>query len=109
MRYVVVILLFLTIDHVVVAQSRFRVMHLNVENLFDCQHDSLKEDSEFLPDGFKHWTFTRYWKKLNQIAQTIAAVGEGQLPDIISLCEVENDSVMHALTRRSALRNCAKK
>lgn len=28
-----------------------------------------------------------------------------QLPDLIALCEVENDSVMHDLTKRSLLRN----
>ena len=31
------------------AQEPFRVMHYNVENLFDCRHDSLKQDEEFLP------------------------------------------------------------
>ena len=30
------------------AQQQFRVMEYNVENLFDCRHDSLKNDKEFL-------------------------------------------------------------
>lgn len=29
------------------AQHAFRVMEYNVENLFDCRHDSLKQDTEF--------------------------------------------------------------
>lgn len=29
------------------AQEPFRVMFYNVENLFDCQHDTLKNDYEF--------------------------------------------------------------
>ena len=33
-----------------------RVMWWNVENLFDCRHDSLKDDLEFLPESSRHWT-----------------------------------------------------
>ena len=29
------------------AQQTLRVMEYNVENLFDCRHDSLKNDSEY--------------------------------------------------------------
>lgn len=88
----------------------FTLMQLNCENLFDCRHDSLKNDLEFLPDGERHWTPYRYWKKLNQTARTIIACGETDngeagLPDLVALCEVENDSVMEALTRRSLLRH----
>ena len=27
----------------------FTMVELNCENLFDCRHDSLKEDTEYLP------------------------------------------------------------
>lgn len=86
------------------AQSLFRVMAYNVENLFDTRRDSLKQDKEFLPEGEKRWTNFRYWNKLNALSKVIAAVGEDHLADLIGVCEVENDSVMHDLTRRSALR-----
>ena len=33
----------------------FRVVSYNVENLFDCRHDTLKNDYEFLPDAMRHW------------------------------------------------------
>ncbi len=85
-------------------QRPFRVMFYNVENLFDCRHDSLKEDREFLPDGERKWTPFRYWRKLDALSKVVAAVGEERLPDLIGLCEVENDSVLFDLTRRSALR-----
>ena len=89
--------------------SIFTFVELNCENLFDCRHDSLKNDTEFLPDGSYHWTRTRYWRKLNRVGQTIIACGvkgqSWQLPDMVALCEVENDSVLHDLTRRSLLRN----
>ena len=89
--------------------SLFTFVELNCENLFDCRHDSLKNDTEFLPDGSYHWTRIRYWRKLNRVGQTIIACGvkgqSWQLPDMVALCEVENDSVLHDLTRRSLLRN----
>lgn len=31
--------------------SLFTFVQFNCENLFDCQHDSLKNDVEFLPTG----------------------------------------------------------
>ena len=89
--------------------SLFTFVELNCENLFDCRHDSLKNDTEFLPDGAYHWTRTRYWQQLDRIGQTILSCGvkeqTWQLPDMVALCEVENDSVLHDLTRRSLLRN----
>lgn len=82
-----------------------RVMWWNVENLFDCHHDSLKNDMEFLPEGSYHWTPSRFWHKIDNISRTIAAVAEdGDWPMIIGLCEVENDSALIALTRRGSLR-----
>lgn len=93
------------------------LVSLNCENLFDCHHDSLKNDTEWLPDGANHWSNTRYWRKLNNIGKEILACGEAgsdggesdaaawQLPDLVALCEVENDSVLVDLTRRSLLRN----
>lgn len=81
-----------------------RVMWYNVENLFDCQNDSAKNDEEFLPEGTHRWTPYRYWQKQKNLARVIAAVGNHRLPDIIGLCEVEGDSVLTDLTRRSPLR-----
>ncbi|MCD8182641.1 MAG: endonuclease/exonuclease/phosphatase family protein [Bacteroides sp.] len=82
----------------------FRIMSYNVENLFDCRHDTLKNDYEFLPDAMRHWNYSKYKKKLDAIARVIIAVGEWTPPALVALCEVENDSVMRALTRYSVLR-----
>lgn len=87
------------------AHAQHTVMSWNVENLFDCTHDSLKEDHAFLPDGDHQWTHFRYWKKLVRIARTIASVyPELGWPVLVGLQEVENDSVMRDLTRRTPLR-----
>lgn len=86
----------------------FTIVELNCENLFDCRHDSLKEDTEYLPNSYRHWTHYKYWEKLNHISQTIIACGENNdmfdLPDLVALTEVENDSVLFDLTKRSILR-----
>ena len=50
----------------VFAQTAFRVMFYNVENLFDCKHDTLKNDSEFLPNSMRSWHYGRYKQKINK-------------------------------------------
>ena len=82
----------------------FRIMSYNVENLFDCRHDTLKNDREFLPDAVRRWNYTKYKKKLNAIARVIIAAGKWTPPALVALCEVENDSVLRDLTRYSVLR-----
>ena len=39
--------------------ARLTVVELNVENLFDTHHDSLKRDEDFLPEGRYRWTPSR--------------------------------------------------
>lgn len=85
-------------------QERLRFMTYNVENLFDCKDDSLTSDEAFLPSTLRRWTASRYWDKLQAVSRAVATVGGDRAPDFVALCEVENDSVMYDLTRRSSLR-----
>ena len=89
--------------------SVFTFVQFNCENLFDFRHDCLKEDIEFTPEGKRRWTPRKYRNKLDNITKVITScgmeAGEWRLPDMVALCEVENDSVMNDLTRRSPLRN----
>lgn len=94
----------LLIIHSASAQS-LTLVELNCENLFDYRHDEGKEDTEYLPEATRHWTKKRYWKKLNNIAQELLSCSDEGIPDLIALCEVENDSVMNDLAHRSLLRN----
>lgn len=87
-----------------ILSSFLTFMELNCENLFDTRHDSLKNDLEFLPDGSYKWMPYRYWAKLNHLGQEIVAQSN-PIPDFVAMCEVENDSVMFDLTKRSLLRN----
>lgn len=81
------------------------MVELNCENLFDYRHDSLKQDTEWLPTSVRSWTPARYWRKLNSIGQVILSCQQEGVPDLVALVEVENDSVLFDLTRRSLLRN----
>ncbi|MDD2799470.1 MAG: endonuclease [Bacteroidales bacterium] len=86
------------------AQETFRVMFYNCENFFDIRHDSLKNDEDFLPNSTHFWTFGRYKEKQRNLAKVITAVGGWETPALVGLCEVENDSVIYALTRFSPLK-----
>ena len=85
--------------------SWLTLVELNCENLFDCHHDSLKQDTEWLPASVRKWTPDRYWRKVNNIGQEIISCTSDALPDLVALVEVENDSVLRDLTHRSLLRN----
>ena len=107
MKYrLAVILLTILLNSCVKAQDKdgLTVMFWNTENLFDTVDDPAKDDDEFTPDGERHWTEKRYRTKLDNTARLIAAAGEDYAPDIIGLCEVENETVMDDLTRRSPLK-----
>ena len=80
------------------------LVELNCENMFDCQHDSLKDDTEWMPDGKRKWTPARYWRKLNHIGQEILSCQQEGVPDLVALVEVENDFCLFDLTRHSLLR-----
>ncbi len=84
-------------------------VQLNCENLFDYKDDPQTEDSEYLPESPRRWTRGRYWQKLKNISREIVSCGEDStgtsLPHLIALCEVENDSVLHDLTKRTMLYN----
>lgn len=72
----------------------------NVENLFDIINDSLVRDDARTPEGRYNWTEERYFKKIKNIAQVISEIGieiTGTSPDIVGLCEVENQGVIRDL------------
>ena len=100
-------LLFLCLLPLLAFGQSLTFVELNCENLFDYHDDEGKDDVEYLPESTRHWTKKRYWRKLNNIAQEILSCSDDGIPDLIALCEVENDSVLHDLTKRSLLRNAS--
>ena len=81
------------------------VMFWNVECLFDPFGDPLKNDNEFTAGALRHWTWSRFEKKRDGIAQTILAVADeaGDLPALVGLVEVENRMVVSQLVRKTLL------
>ena len=86
-----------------VAQERFCIMEYNVENLFDTIPSAQYDDSEFTPHGTHQWTSSRYWAKQGRLARVIVAAGGDDPVELVGLIEVENDTVLHHLTRRTSL------
>jgi predicted extracellular nuclease len=80
-----------------------RVMFYNVENLFDTIDNKYTDDKEFLPESDRKWNSYKYWKKIRQIYQVIAAVGEKSPPGIIGLCEVEDYIPLYNLLNNTPL------
>ncbi|MGC9374099.1 MAG: endonuclease [Bacteroidales bacterium] len=84
-------------------EDAYKIMFYNVENLFDTENDSLKNDEEFLPSGDRYWTKSKYFNKLNNIYKVIIAVGEWNPPAIIGICEIENRKVLSDLVTKTPL------
>ena len=61
----------LLISHFEASAQSLTLVELNCENLFDSKHDSLKQDTEWLPASVRKWTPDRYWRKVNNIGQEI--------------------------------------
>lgn len=85
--------------------DQYSILFYNVENLFDCENDSLKLDDEFTFNGNKHWTYNRYKRKLNQISKTILSVNQWNSPVLVGMCEVENQKAINQLIYETGLNN----
>ncbi|MBQ8099244.1 MAG: endonuclease [Bacteroidaceae bacterium] len=90
--------------HAVAQEKSFVIAELNAENLFDCAHDEGYNDHDFLPDSGRRWHQGRLWHKLQHLSKEIMSLNGLLPPDLVALTEVENDSVLHGLTRRAILR-----
>lgn len=96
----ILFLLFLLISPIC---AQYRIVSYNVENFFDCRHDTLKDDYDFTPEGKYRWTYRRFRQKADCIARVICQTGQWDTPLAVGLCEVENDSCLIRLQR--AMRN----
>lgn len=84
-------------------EDEIQIIFWNVENLFDTEDDSLKNDEEFLPYSMRGWNRDRYQKKLFSIYKTLVAAGQWKLPEVIALAEIENEKVLQDLIERTPL------
>lgn len=72
----------------------------NLENLFDTANDPQKKDGEFLPEGAKQWTPDRLDRKFYNLARVIRSMNNGNGPDILGVCEVENKNLLDSLVSK---------
>ena len=79
----------------------------NVENLYDTLNDKWKNDEDFTPTGTNAWTGSRYWTKIDHLAEVISQMAINHTPDglaLLGLCEIENKSVVQDLVNSSKLK-----
>ncbi len=69
----------------------------NLQNLFDTIDDPVKNDEDFLPDGDMEWNYERLDKKIYNIARVIRMMNNNKGPDLLGVCEVENESVLQLM------------
>lgn len=69
----------------------------NLENLFDTIDDPQKNDESFLPDGDMEWTNDHLDKKMYNLSRIIRMMNNGNGPDIMGVCEVENQQVLEQM------------
>ncbi len=85
-------------------QSIVRFVFYNVENLFHPTDDSIKLDEAFTPGGAYYWTYKRYYSKINHLGKLFVAIGEGRMPAVIGLCEIENHKVLDDILNKSVMK-----
>ena len=103
MKNVILLMLTISLCLHLKAQNTFTVLSYNIENAFDTIHDEGKNDLEYCAGGERKWSKYRLLQKLKGVSKVIAAADEKRPIDLVGLCEVENDTVMEYLTRRTPL------
>lgn len=69
----------------------------NTQNLFDTVDDPEINDEEFLPNSEMEWTDDRLDKKIYNLARIIRMMNAERGPDILGVCEVENQEVLELM------------
>ena len=75
-----------------------KVAFWNLQNLFDSQLSAIAADLGFTAEN--GWTETVVEAKLDHLAEVIRLMHNGQMPDLLGVCEVENKSLMERLAAR---------
>ncbi len=84
--------------------TQYRIVFWNVENLFDTEDSRRREEkvARALGRDITGWTQDLLDRKIHQIASFIQKMNGGRGPDIIGLCEIENQYVVDLLTQALA-------
>ena len=76
----------------------------NVENLFDVAGSAVRPDwlAQRLRSELEGWTDDVLQQKIDQLARIIIGLNDGQGPDLLGVCEVENRPVLERLVQALA-------
>jgi hypothetical protein len=74
----------------------------NLGNLFDSFNDPISDDFHFTPS--KGWTETTQSAKVANLASVIDAMFDGTGPDLLGVCEVENEATLQQLVNAVQVR-----
>ncbi len=86
----------------------YTIAFYNLENLFDISDTDKVLDRDFTPTGRNKWNKKRYLRKLKQLSNVIAQIGDeetGFSPAVIGIAEVENKQVINDLLSQEKLKN----
>lgn len=82
-------------------QYKYYVAFWNLENLFDPYDDPHNPgDNEYLPSAKSQWDEEKFDKKLSNLSKIIRSMNNGEGPDILGVCEIENYYVLKELSKR---------
>lgn len=84
--------------------SQYRIAFWNLENLFDIENSPRRGDKlqRAIEKDLPGWTQARLDRKISQLASIILQMNGGRGPEILGVCEVENDHVMNLLVQALA-------
>ncbi|MCP4362375.1 MAG: endonuclease/exonuclease/phosphatase [Chloroflexi bacterium] len=84
--------------------SQYQIAFWNLENLFDIEDSPRRSDrlQRVIGKDLKGWTQPLLDRKTNQLASIIRQMNDGRGPDILGICEVENDHVLRLLVQALA-------
>jgi len=91
--------------------SEYYIAWWNVENLYDVmpwdERARKVRNTRDLKKNLEDWDDATLEKKLGQLAEIIKEMNTGRGPDILGVCEIENESVLRKLTEKIRADNLA--
>ena len=74
----------------------------NLENLFDVENSTQRSDrlKEILKEELMGWNDEVLNKKISQLAKVVSKMNDGNGPDILGVCEVEDGPVINKLVNK---------
>lgn len=80
-----------------------KVAFWNLGNLFDTDDDPISTDLDFTPE--KGWTPSTQAAKVANLASVVDAMFDGTGPDLLGICEVENEPTLQQLVEETSVRD----